>query len=264
MDDVLQYAGTRAVVTGAASGVGEATARILTELGAEVIGLDVKPAPAASRSIEVDLRDRASIDAALAQIAGPVDSVFSIAGLPGDPFSDLDTVTVNFIGARHLIESLIPRLSDGAAVVCVGSNAGMGWEQDTERFLPIVQTDGFDAALAWLAEHPDAIEHGYVYSKKAINIWVAWRSQTLINDRGIRLNCANPGPIQTPMMPAFEEQAGKETIDLFAGPSGRRSSAEEQAWPLIFANSRRSSYVAGESIRVDAAFLASTIVPHAG
>ncbi len=264
MNNPLLYEGSRCVVTGAASGVGEATATILADLGAEVIGLDINEAPAAATSLIVDLRDRASIDSALASIAGPVDAVFSIAGLPGEPFSDIDTVTVNFIAARYLIESLLPKLSDGAGIVCVGSNAGMGWETDVERFLPIITTTGFDETLAWYEANPGAIEHGYVHSKKAINIWVAWRSQTLINERGIRLNCSNPGPIQTAMMPAFEEQAGVEVIDMFAGPSGRRSSAEEQAWPLIFANSRRSSYVAGESIRVDAAFLASTIVPNAG
>ena len=262
MDDVLQYSGKHAVVTGAASGVGEATARILTELGARVTGLDVKPAtvPIGSSNL-VDLRDRESIDRAVDAIDGPVDAIFSIAGLPGEPFSDLDTVKVNFIGARHLIESLLPQVSDGAGIICVGSNAGMGWETDVERFMPIITSDGFDAAIAWLEAHPDAIEHGYVYSKKAINIWVAWRSQSLIGDRGIRLNCSNPGPVDTAMMPLFENQVGREVVDAFVGPSGRHSTAEEQAWPLIFANSRRSSYLAGESLRIDAGFLASTIVP---
>jgi len=43
MQDVLGYAGTRVVVTGAASGMGEAAARLLVELGAEVHALDVRP-----------------------------------------------------------------------------------------------------------------------------------------------------------------------------------------------------------------------------
>ena len=62
---------------------------------------------------------------------------------------------------------------------------------------------------------------------------MAWRAATLIKD-GIRLNNTNPGPTQTPMMPAFEASAGKELIDAFVGPSGRRSSPEEQAWPMLF------------------------------
>ena len=57
--------------------------------------------------------------------------------------------------------------------------------------------------------------------------------------------------------PAFEDFAGKEMIDAFVGPSGRRSTAEEQAWPLLFLNSPRSSYVTGEAFHTDAGFLAA-------
>jgi len=261
MDDPLQYQGKHVVVTGVASGIGAATARILLDLGARVTGLDVKTSDLPlDASMIVDLLDRSSIDATVAEISGPVDAVFSVAGLPGEPFSDMDTVTVNFIGARHLIESLLPKLSAGAAIVCVGSNAGLGWEQDVDKFLPLITSDGFDAAVDYLTANPGVIDHGYVFSKKAINVWVAWRAAQLIVD-GIRLNCSNPGPTQTAMMPTFEEQAGKEVIDIFAGPSGRRSTAEEQAWPLVFVNSGRSSYVAGEAMHIDAAFLASMIVP---
>lgn len=92
-EDVLQYAGKRAVVTGSASGMGAATAQILVDLGAEVIGLDVKPtAVAVQKHLDVDLRDKASIDAVVTEIGRPVHAVFSVAGLPGEPFSDLDTV----------------------------------------------------------------------------------------------------------------------------------------------------------------------------
>jgi NAD(P)-dependent dehydrogenase (short-subunit alcohol dehydrogenase family) len=76
---------------------------------------------------------------------------------------------------------------------------------------------------------------------------------------GIRLNCTNPGPTQTAMMPAFEAANGKDLIDAFIGPSGRRSTAEEQAWPLVFLNSPRSSYVAGEAFHVDGGFLGAMV-----
>jgi NAD(P)-dependent dehydrogenase (short-subunit alcohol dehydrogenase family) len=98
---------------------------------------------------------------------------------------------------------------------------------------------------------------GYVYSKKRMNAWVSWRAPSLLSDRGIRLNLTNPGPTQTAMMPAFEDFAGKEMIDAFVGPSGLRSDAVEQTWPLVFLNSRRSSYIAGEAVHVDAGFQAA-------
>jgi NAD(P)-dependent dehydrogenase (short-subunit alcohol dehydrogenase family) len=260
VEDVLGYEGKTAVVTGAASGMGAATAGLLVELGASVVALDVKPTElAGARSIEVDLKDKASIDAAVAEIDGPVDAVFSVAGLPGPPFSDLDTMLVNFVGARHLVESLVPKMPSGAAAVCVASNAGLGWEQDITTLMELVATAGFDAGKAWCEANPQAIASGYLPSKKYLNAWVAWRSVTLLSERGIRLNCSNPGPTSTAMMPIFEEQAGKELIDAFVGPSGRRSSAEEQAWPLLFLNSPRSSYVSGEAFHVDAGFLAAMV-----
>jgi NAD(P)-dependent dehydrogenase (short-subunit alcohol dehydrogenase family) len=259
MDDALGYEGKRVVVTGAASGMGAAAAGLLVDLGAQVIALDVKPTTvAASQSLLVDLRDRASIDEAVAAIAAPVDAVFSIAGLPGPPFSDLDTVTVNFIGARHLIESLVPKMRSGSAIVCVASNAGLGWQQEVDALLPLITTPDFDAAVAWCEANPEAIATGYMPSKKIVNAWVAWRAAALIKD-GIRLNCTNPGPTETAMMPMFEASAGKELIDAFVGPSGRRSSAEEQAWPMLFLNSPRSSYVAGEALHVDGGFLGEMV-----
>ncbi|MEY2433735.1 MAG: hypothetical protein QOC92_3460 [Acidimicrobiaceae bacterium] len=259
MDDVLGYKGKHAVVTGAASGMGAATASALIDLGANVTAIDVKPTElAVVASLEVDLRDKAAIDDAVAAIGEPVDAVFSVAGLPGAPFSDLDTVKVNFIGARHLIESLAPKMPAGSAAACVASNAGLGWQQHLETLLPFVTSADFEAAVAWCDANAETILGGYAFSKQATNAWVAWRAVGLIKD-GIRLNCTNPGPTDTAMMPAFEKQAGKELIDAFVGPSGRRSNPEEQAWPLLFLNSPRSSYVAGEALHVDAGFLGAMV-----
>ena len=259
MEDALQYAGKRAVVTGCASGMGRAAAEILVELGAEVIGLDVKPTtvPVAS-FLEVDLLDRAAIDRAVAAIDAPVHSVFSVAGLPGPPFSDVDTVVVNFIGARHLVEGLVPKLAAGGAIVCVASNAGLGWQQQLAELMPLVSTPDFDEAVAWCEANPDKIVPGYVISKRLLNAWVAWRAAALI-PAGIRLNCTNPGPTDTAMMPQFEASSGKQTIDAFIGPSARRSTSEEQAWPLVFLNSPRCSYVAGEALHTDAGFLGAML-----
>ncbi len=258
MDDVLRYADKRVVVTGCSSGMGAATAAILAELGADVVGLDVRQTDDVATFIPVDLRAKSSIDDAVAAIGRPVDAVFSVAGLPGPPFSDLDTVLVNFVGARHLIESLIPVMPAGSAVACVASNAGLGWQQVVTELLEVTSTDTFEEAAAWCEAHPERILGGYPISKQLINAWVASRAVDLIK-LGIRLNCTNPGPTDTAMMPSFEQQAGKEIIDAFVGPSGRRSTAEEQAWPLVFLNSPRCSYVTGEALHTDAGFLGAMV-----
>jgi NAD(P)-dependent dehydrogenase (short-subunit alcohol dehydrogenase family) len=256
MDDVLGYAGRTAVVTGAASGMGAATAQILVDLGAEVTAIDIKPTQVPVKtSLEVDLRDREAIDRAAASLAGSVHTVFSCAGLPGPPFSDLDVLLVNYIGARHLIEQLVPKMPEGAAIASIASNAGLGWQQQVATLMPFIVTDGFDAGKAWCEAHPEAFAgNAYSFSKQLINAWVGWRAATLIK-QGIRLNNINPGPTATPMMPYFEEIAGKELVHAFVGPIGRDSQPEEQAWPLVLLNSPRMGYVTGEALHTDGGFL---------
>ena len=108
MADVLGYQGKRVIVSGCFSGMGEATARLLGELGAEVHGFDYKQAtvPLASFN-QVDLRDPASIEAGVAAVGGKIDALFNCAGLP-QSFPPLDVMKVNFIGLRHLTETVLP------------------------------------------------------------------------------------------------------------------------------------------------------------
>lgn len=70
--DRLRYDGKRALVVGGATGMGAAAAKSAAELGAEVIVLDYAPVTYdVAKSIQVDLRDPASIDAALEQSTAP-------------------------------------------------------------------------------------------------------------------------------------------------------------------------------------------------
>jgi NAD(P)-dependent dehydrogenase (short-subunit alcohol dehydrogenase family) len=253
--DVLGYGGKRVVVTGAASGMGAATADVLADVGAEVIALDVQPVPGeVAASHQVDLRDPAAIDAVVSQIEAPIVAVFACAGLPGPPFSELDTMLVNFVGTRHLLEGLAPRMPEGSAIAWIASNAGIGWQGQLETISGLLDTEGFMAGKAWCEEHPDALgQSAYAFSKQVINAFVASRAATYAT-KGIRLNCSNPGPTATAMMPHFEDAAGKELIEAALGPIHRYSTPEEQAWPLVFLNSPRLSYVTGEAFNVDGGF----------
>jgi len=259
MDDVLGYAGKRVVVTGAASGMGEATARALVDVDAVVTAIDVNPTNVrVDQSLQTDLRNKAAIDSAVAAIERPVAAIFNVAGLPGPPFSDLDVMLVNFVGARHLIESLVPKMERGSAVAYVSSAAGIGWQGNTANFMDLVTAEGFEAGKAWCEAHPDMISpSAYMISKQVIMAWTAWRSVELMKSTGIRLNCTAPGPTNTAMMPFFHEANGKHVVDGAVGAVGRYSSPEEQAWPLLFLNSPRSSYVTGETLYTDGGFFAA-------
>jgi NAD(P)-dependent dehydrogenase (short-subunit alcohol dehydrogenase family) len=255
IDDVLGYQDATVVVTGAASGMGAAAAGVLVALGADVTAIDIKPtAVGVSNFLEVDLRDRAAIEAAAASIDGHVDALFSCAGLPGPPFSELDTMLVNFVGARHLAENLVGKMRDGSSITAISSSAAVGWQDQMATIGPLLETDGFDAAVEWLQENEEKWSwSGYLFSKWVVDAWVGWWFPDLAA-RGIRVNCINPGPTDTAMMPAFHDFATKEVVDQAVGPIGRYARAEEQAWPLVILGSPRLSYVAGEVLAVDGGF----------
>ena len=130
----------------------------------------------------------------------------------------------------------------------------MGWIVNAASMLAFVAQPDFAAGETWLDANPDPwTGNGYACSKEAINTYVAWRGFQLA-PQGIRLNSLNPGPTDTPMMPAFIESQGQEFFDNFPKPIGRNSTAEEQAWCLVMLNSPRSSYVVATSVFADGGF----------
>jgi len=252
--DPLQYDGKRVVVTGAASGMGESTATLLTELGAEVHGLDIKTGPAPVKAFHLcDLSDTAQIDAAVAAIGGPVDSLFNCAGLPTTAPGQ-KIVQVNFLGHRHLTESLLPSMPEGSSIGFISSAAGMGWQGNTGHLLELLGTPDLPSGKSWCEAHDDLVgPNGYGFSKEAINCYVAWRGYQLAA-QGIRLNSIQPGPTDTPMMPSFVEMMGEEFFEKFPKPIGRNSRPDEQAWAIVMLNSPRSSYTTATNVFTDGGF----------
>jgi len=256
MDDVLGYRGKRVVVTGCYSGMGEAVARSLQALGAEVHGLDYKESALALASFQLaDLRDPDSIEAAVARIGGPVDALFNCAGLAGSgAFSPLDTMKVNFIGTRHLTELLIPSMPEGSAIVSIASTGGLGWSQRVPVHMELLQTKGFQEAVSWTEAHLTDVAEGYGFSKEAVIVWTQYLGAQTIKG-GIRVNCTLPSPTQTPMMATFHATAGKAIVDAAAEPLGRYTTPEEQAAGCILLNSKLASVINGTVLPVDGGFM---------
>ncbi len=257
MADILKYQGKRCVVTGAASGMGSACARILTELGAEVHALDIQAVnEPVKQSIRCDLTDEASIDAAIGQIDGEIDRLFNCAGLPGSPrFEALPTMLVNFCGLRHITEALLPRIKDGGAIASITSVAGMGYANNWENVEALLATRDFAEAKKWCEDNP-MIANGYLFSKQCIIGYTFSRAAEL-SKRNIRINCLSPAPTDTPMMEAFHEQMPAEAMDEhFQAPVGRNATPEEMAEPLILLNSEASRFVSGVNHFVDFGYTA--------
>src|SRR4051794_26146318 len=135
MRNLINYEGKKVVVTGAASGMGEKTAELLIDLGAEVYALDIKePKLPVKAYIPINLAEKQSIDQAVQQLPEEIDCIMNCAGIAGatnngEVINPLTVVTINFIGARHLIEALIPRVREGGAVSIIASTGGRAWSQ---------------------------------------------------------------------------------------------------------------------------------------
>lgn len=259
MSDFLGYEGKRVVITGCFSGMGEAAAKILLDLGAEVHGLDYKDCtlPLASFN-NVDLRDPASIEAGVAGLSGKIDGLFHCAGLPSGVFPPMDLMMVNFMGVRHLTELIIPMMQGKGAVASISSTAGMGWSQRIPVHMALIATQGFQGGVDWCEANMDQVSEGYAFSKEAMNMWTQFMGARMIK-QGIRFNCTMPSPTQTPMMKHFHETSGKDIVDAAAEPLGRYTTPAEQAGPLVLLNSDAAAVVNGVILPVDGGFMGGVV-----
>jgi len=244
--DVLGYQGKRVIVSGCFSGMGEATARMLVDLGAEVHGFDFKESAVPMASFtQIDLRDPATIEAAVNGVGGKIDALFNCAGLPGGGgFPALDVMKVNFLGTRHLTDKVVPLMGEGGAIVSIASTGGLGWSRRIPVHMQLLATQGFDA--------------GHAFSKEAVIVWTQFMGAQLIK-KGIRINCSLPSPTQTPMMATFHATSGKDVVDAAAEPLGRYTTPEEQAGPLVLVNSKLAGVVNGIVMPVDGGFMGGLV-----
>ena len=198
----MTLADKRIVVTGAASGIGCATADLLMTLGADVIALDrQEPENTAATFIACDLSDPASIDHAAETIAGPLHGLANIAGVPGS--LDGETVMkVNLLGLRHLTERLLPRIEMAGSVVNVASCAGTGWRPHLDILLDLMAARSYDAGLAWVRTHPMAGPDAYNFSKEAVIVYTQIASM-IARPHNVRVNTVNPGAVETPILDDF-------------------------------------------------------------
>jgi NAD(P)-dependent dehydrogenase (short-subunit alcohol dehydrogenase family) len=246
--DSFRYDGKRALVVGGATGMGAATAALVGDLGAEVVVMDHAPVDLPNvKTIRLDLRDRAGIDAAVDECGGPIHALFSCAGV-ADGTDGIERI--NFIGHRHLIDrvlaaDLMPR---GSAIGMISSAAGLAWQKNLDLVEEYLDTPDFDAAVAWIDAHPD--KRDYMWSKQAICGYVA-REALAMARRGLRINAILPGPTDTPLARSQKDLWLGTGADFRAEAGVEASTPDEQAGPLAFLCSDAARYVNGITMITD-------------
>jgi NAD(P)-dependent dehydrogenase (short-subunit alcohol dehydrogenase family) len=238
----------RFVITGAASGIGLAVARMAVARGAQVglmdrdaaaLGAAADALGTAACAIVCDVSDAAAVGAAVAQAAGwlgGVDAVVNCAGIdllaPLEAVGDADwarVLAVNLTGPMLVCRAALPHLrqAGGGTIVNVASAAGLS---------PLPNRTAYCAAKA-----------GVIMFGKALSIEAA--------PDGIRVNAVCPGAVDTPLFrTSYEsshvpEQALEHIRQRYA--LRRVAAPEELAEAILYLSGQRSSYITGTALAVD-------------
>lgn len=236
-EDSLQ--GRRALVTGAASGIGAAIARRLQQAGALVAGLDVNGGMGTDCDLVADLRSAPALEAALAEMRrrlGAPDILVHAAAigarggiLDTAPERYLDLYDVNVVGAVRLMQHCVPdmRQRGAGAIVMISS----------------INADFATPSLA-----------AYAASKAALNNLVKTAALEFAPD-GIRVNAIAPASIDTPLLRSGFAQHPEPEQAIAANklrhPLSRFGTAEEVAELALFLVSDRAAWITGAVHPID-------------
>lgn len=256
---LFRYDDKQVVITGAATGMGHETARLLLDAGATVTALDIVEVDLPDVTyVHADLGDESSIDKAVDSLPDQVDVLMNCAGIPGGTrFTPLHVMKVNCLGLRKLTESVIPRIRSGGAVVHIASIAGGRWHEHTAEIAELLGTQSFDEGVQWCEQRPDVIGDGYAFSKEVVQFYTMARSVPAIK-QGVRMNSICPGVTDTKIMPDFRQAMGDAAIDMTADVGiGRLATPDEMAPAMVFLGSSEAAYINGVNLIIDGGFTAA-------
>jgi 2-keto-3-deoxy-L-fuconate dehydrogenase len=236
----MEFDGLVAIITGGASGIGAATARVLRDRGARVVVLDrTASSESGMRSLECDITDDAAVVAAVADVIaneGRIDILINNAGIgasggvednPDDEW--LQVFNVNVLGMVRLTRAALPHLknSPSAAIVNLSS---------------IVTDTGLVQRAVYSA------------SKGAVASLTRAMAADLVKD-GVRVNAVAPGTADTPWVgrlldAADDPEAGRAAL-VARQPIGRLVTADEIAHGIAYLASPLAASTTGTVLPID-------------
>lgn len=249
-----------AVVTGAASGMGLAAARLMSQAGWPLLLCDLNADRLEATAAELraagpvdtlagDLSDLAWPDKLVAALGGrQLGALIHCAGLSptmADPARILD---VNLAASMRLLDAVRPHVADGAGLVLFASTAGHMAGTAMDAQIGAVTRPEEVASLAAMANGDSGA--AYSISKRGVHLLVR-REASAIGRRGARITSISPGIIDTPMGRQEMETHPIMKTMVEMSPLGRPARAEEVAAVAVFLTSPAASFVTGIDILVD-------------
>jgi NAD(P)-dependent dehydrogenase (short-subunit alcohol dehydrogenase family) len=256
ISSLLDLGGRTAVVTGAATGIGEGIARTLSAAGASVIVADIDAVGAArvaadigGTALDLDVTDPAACAEQLSTVGARLDILVNNAGSYHDAGSILDqsvdswrrAIDINLASLFNCSKPAAARMvaqGDGGAIVNIASVDGM---------LPCLGT-GYDSAKA-----------GAIHFSRSLALD--------LGPHGIRVNAVSPGVVPVPTLdrmhageiehfwpkePSLSGLMGPITTKRSSNvPLGRKGTPDDIANAVLFLVSDAASYVTGQNLAVD-------------
>ena len=248
-----------ALVTGAGSGIGRASSLAFAAEGAAVMCADIDEETAQdtaaqiaergghSAALRLNVTEETDVERALAETVeqlGGLHVVFNNAGIGGAAGWE-QTLAVNLHGVYYGLKHAAPLLAErgGGSIINTASIAGL------------VALVGAQTRAA--NEPPPDAPPGaaYVTSKHGV-VGLTRQFAVIYARRGVRVNCINPGYIETPMTSALTESDEARSHIASLHPMGRLGQPEEIAAAAVFLANDEASFITGHTLVVDGGYTA--------